>query len=76
VLTKTASRMQWYFVEVLPLFLLASVILWIGDLTGLLQAALRGLTPVVALLGCRRRRPSRSCSASSVATTAPPACST
>jgi ferrous iron transport protein B len=51
VVTKTASRMQWYFMEVLPLFLLASVILWIGDLTGLLQAALRGLTPVVALLG-------------------------
>jgi ferrous iron transport protein B len=51
VLSKTASRMQWYFVEVLPLFLLASVILWIGDLTGLLQAALRGLTPVVGLLG-------------------------
>jgi ferrous iron transport protein B len=51
VLTKTASRMQWYFMEVLPLFLLASVILWIGDLTGLLQAALRGLTPVVGLLG-------------------------
>jgi ferrous iron transport protein B len=51
VLTKTTSRMQWYFMEVLPLFLLASVILWIGDLTGLLQAALRGLTPVVGLLG-------------------------
>jgi ferrous iron transport protein B len=51
VLTKTASRMQWYFMEVLPLFLLASVILWIGDLTGLLRAALRGLTPVVGLLG-------------------------
>jgi ferrous iron transport protein B len=51
VVAKTTSRMQWYFMEVLPLFLLASVILWIGDLTGLLQAALRALTPVVALLG-------------------------
>jgi ferrous iron transport protein B len=51
VLAKTATRMQWYFREVLPLFLLASVILWVGDLTGLLQAALRALTPVVALLG-------------------------
>jgi ferrous iron transport protein B len=51
VVTKTASRMQWYFVEVLPLFLLASVILWIGDLTGLLQVALAGLTPVVGWLG-------------------------
>ncbi len=51
VLAKTMSRMQWYFLEVLPLFLLVSVILWIGDLTGLLRAALRGLTPVVGLLG-------------------------
>jgi ferrous iron transport protein B len=51
VVSKTVSRMQWYFLEVLPLFLLASVILWIGDLTGLLKAALRGLTPVVGLLG-------------------------
>jgi ferrous iron transport protein B len=51
VIAKTTTRMQWYFLEVLPLFLLASVILWIGDLTGLLQATLRALTPVVGLLG-------------------------
>jgi ferrous iron transport protein B len=51
VMTKTASRMQWYFMEVLPLFLIASVILWVGDLTGLLQKALAGLTPVMGWLG-------------------------
>lgn len=51
VMTKTTSRMQWYFMEVLPLFLLASVILWIGDLTGLLHATIAGLTPVVGALG-------------------------
>jgi ferrous iron transport protein B len=51
VLTKTYTRMHWYFVEVLPLFLLASVLLWIGDLTGVLQAAIRGMTPVVQQLG-------------------------
>jgi ferrous iron transport protein B len=51
VLTKTYTRMHWYFVEVLPLFLLASVLLWIGDLTGLLAGVVRGLTPVVQLLG-------------------------
>jgi ferrous iron transport protein B len=51
VMTKTASRMQWYFMEVLPLFLLASVILWAGDLTGLLELAVAGLTPVVGMLG-------------------------
>jgi len=51
VLVKTYSRMQWYFLEVLPLFLFASVLLWIGDLTGGLQAVIRGLAPVVGWLG-------------------------
>ena len=51
VMTKTTSRMQWYFVEVLPLFLLASVILWLGDLTGLLELTLAGMTPIVGVLG-------------------------
>ena len=51
VMTKTTSRMQWYFVEVLPLFLLASVLLWFGELTGLLQLTLAGMTPIVGALG-------------------------
>jgi ferrous iron transport protein B len=51
VLTKTYTRMHWYFVEVLPLFLLASVLLWLGDLTGVLQVAIAGLAPVVQALG-------------------------
>jgi len=51
VLTKTVTRMQWYFLEVLPLFLLASVLLWAGDLTGVLRRVLAGLEPVVAALG-------------------------
>lgn len=32
ILSKTWSRMRWYFWEILPLFLLASVILWLGTL--------------------------------------------
>jgi ferrous iron transport protein B len=51
VLTKTYTRMHWYFMEVLPLFLLASVILWVGDLTGILAATIRGMTPLVHMLG-------------------------
>ena len=51
VLTKTLARMQWYFLEVLPLFLLASVFLWAGQLTGLFPALAAGLEPVVAVLG-------------------------
>ncbi|MCG6990026.1 MAG: ferrous iron transport protein B, partial [Gemmatimonadetes bacterium] len=51
VLMKTYSRMQWYFLEVLPLFLLASVILWAMDLTGLFRVVVDGLTPLVRALG-------------------------
>jgi ferrous iron transport protein B len=51
VLMKTYTRMHWYFVEVLPLFLFASVLLWIGELTGGLQAVIRGLAPLVGWLG-------------------------
>ncbi|MFP4654528.1 MAG: ferrous iron transport protein B [Methanohalobium sp.] len=35
VLIKTYSRMQWYFLEVMPLFIIASVLIWIGKLTGI-----------------------------------------
>ncbi|MDF1536224.1 MAG: ferrous iron transport protein B [bacterium] len=37
---KTSTRMRWYFMEILPLFLLASVLIWAGNLTGLFEAAL------------------------------------
>jgi len=39
VLVKTYSRMQWYFLEVLPLFVIASVLIWLGRLTGIFQTA-------------------------------------
>ncbi|HEY0810650.1 MAG TPA: ferrous iron transport protein B [Longimicrobiales bacterium] len=51
VLIKTYSRMHWYFLEVLPLFLLASVFLWLGDLTGGFQWLVARLAPVVNALG-------------------------
>ena len=51
VLTKPPARMQWYFLEVLPLFLLASVFMWAGQLTGMFQVVTRGLAPVVSSLG-------------------------
>jgi ferrous iron transport protein B len=51
VLLKTYSRMQWYFLEVLPLFLFASVILWALDITGLIRWVLAGLGPIVGALG-------------------------
>ncbi|AKB63037.1 hypothetical protein MSMAP_3052 [Methanosarcina mazei SarPi] len=33
--------MHWYFLEVLPLFVLASVLIWIDRLTGLFALALK-----------------------------------
>jgi ferrous iron transport protein B len=51
VLVKTATRMQWYFLEVLPLFLLASVLLWMADVVGILAALQQALRPIVGALG-------------------------
>lgn len=51
VLTKTVSRMQWYFGEVMPIFILASLLLWLGDLSGVFDFVLRGLEPLVRGIG-------------------------
>ena len=51
VATKTFSRLKWYAVEVIPLFLFASVLIWLGELTHLFQLALAVLRPVVQALG-------------------------
>lgn len=54
VLTKTYTRMQWYFLEILPLFVLASVLLWLGKVTGFFEKAIDAMTPVMASLGLPR----------------------
>ncbi|MBI3987529.1 MAG: ferrous iron transporter B, partial [Lentisphaerae bacterium] len=51
ILVKTLSRMVWYFKEILPLFLLASLLIWLGDITRIFQLLLHGLTPVVEGIG-------------------------
>jgi ferrous iron transport protein B len=51
VMVKTVTRMQWYFLEVLPLFLLASVVLWALDLGHVLPLIEAGLRPIVSALG-------------------------
>ncbi|MCX8130064.1 MAG: ferrous iron transporter B [Clostridia bacterium] len=51
ILKKTYVRMYWYFKEVLPLFILASVLIWFGNLTGLFTFLVNCLKPVVNLLG-------------------------
>jgi ferrous iron transport protein B len=51
VLVKTYTRMEWYLREVFPLFILASVVIWLGNLTGLFDLAVSALTPLVGWLG-------------------------
>jgi ferrous iron transport protein B len=51
VMVKTLSRMQWYFMEIFPLFMIASVLLWAGKLSGALQWLVGMFNPVMRLLG-------------------------
>jgi ferrous iron transport protein B len=51
ILLKTYTRMVWYFKEILPLFVLASVLIWAGRLTGLFDLATGALKPVVRAIG-------------------------
>ena len=51
VLAKTFSRMHWYFLEIFPLFMIASVILWAGKMSGALKGLIALLEPVMQLLG-------------------------
>ncbi|MFZ2950849.1 MAG: ferrous iron transport protein B [Desulfuromonadaceae bacterium] len=51
VVTKTYTRMQWYFMEILPLFVIASVLLWLGKITGFFEKMITAMTPVMASIG-------------------------
>lgn len=51
VLVKTLTRMQWYFLEIFPLFMIASVLLWAGKLTGAMAWLVDALNPVMRMLG-------------------------
>jgi len=51
IIVKTYTRMEWYFREVFPLFILASVIIWFGRLTGLFDVVVNALVPLVRWIG-------------------------
>ena len=55
VLTKTYSRMQWYLLEIIPLFVIASILIWVGRLTKLFDLLIRLLQPVVNFIGLPSR---------------------
>jgi ferrous iron transport protein B len=51
VLMKTFTRMEWYFKEVFPMFILASVLIWIGQITGIFSLALDTIAYPVQWIG-------------------------
>lgn len=51
VLTKTYTRMQWYLAEVMPLFIFASVLIWLGNVTGMFAVIINTLEPIVHVIG-------------------------
>lgn len=51
VLMKTATRIEWYFKEVFPLFILASILIWIGQITGIFDLIVNVLAYPVQWIG-------------------------
>ncbi len=51
ILIKTYLRMKWYFIEILPIFIWASVLIWFGRLTGLFDAIVKSIEPLALALG-------------------------
>jgi ferrous iron transport protein B len=54
VLTKTYTRLVWYFLEILPLFILASVLLWLGKITNSFERLVQAMTPLMNGIGLPR----------------------
>ncbi len=48
---KTLMRMKSYFLEIFPLFIVASVILWAGKMTNTLDLVIAALSPIVRAIG-------------------------
>ncbi|MGB5594580.1 MAG: nucleoside recognition domain-containing protein [Crocosphaera sp.] len=51
IVTKTSNRVRWYLSEVIPWFILASVFIWLGKVTGLFPLLVHGLEPIMLKLG-------------------------
>lgn len=54
ILLKTLMRVKWYAWEVIPLFLAASLVIWLGRLTGLFEQILRVSYPLISAVGLPR----------------------
>jgi ferrous iron transport protein B len=54
VAVKTLTRMEWYFREVFPMFIIASVLIWIGKITGIFDLLVGAMAYPVGWLGLPR----------------------
>jgi ferrous iron transport protein B len=54
VLTKTYTRLLWYFLEILPLFVIASVLLWLGKITNSMERLITIMNPLMNSIGLPR----------------------
>ncbi|WP_378953083.1 ferrous iron transport protein B [Pelosinus sp. sgz500959] len=51
IVNKAFIRMWWYFIEILPVFMMTSLIIWCGERSGLLLYLVQSVEPVMILLG-------------------------
>ena len=51
VMAKTYTRVIWYLKEVFPLFIIASVAIWLMQVSGVFPYILKGLEPLVNAIG-------------------------
>ncbi len=51
ILMKTASRLEWYFKEVIPIFIAISFAIWLGRITGVFDIIVSALAVPSSLLG-------------------------
>ncbi|HWR43288.1 ferrous iron transport protein B [Sporomusa sp.] len=51
VIKKAYTRMSWYFMEILPVFIVTSVVLWAGDRSGILNTMIQYVEPAMVLIG-------------------------
>ena len=51
VVMKTYTRMQWYFLEIFPVFILASIIIWFGKIVGVFDIAISLLEYPITAIG-------------------------
>ena len=51
VMAKTYTRIIWYLKEVFPLFIIASVVIWLLQITGVFPYILNGMEPLVNAIG-------------------------